>query len=162
VPSVYLESTIPSYLAASPSRDLIVAARQQITREWWATASDRFELFVSEAVLREIWAGAPEAAERRLRLVEGLPVLMVNDDVRSLAHSYQTHLGLTERRGADAPHIAVAGYYELEYPVTWNCAHIANGHVIRRLTEFNYSLGRFTPILLTPDELLAADEGEVE
>ncbi len=34
-PTVYLESTVISYVAARPSRDLIIAAHQQITHEWW-------------------------------------------------------------------------------------------------------------------------------
>lgn len=34
---VYIETTVVSYLTARPSRDLIVAAHQQITHDWWDT-----------------------------------------------------------------------------------------------------------------------------
>lgn len=114
-------------------RDLIVAARQQITRDWWSTGANRFELFVPEAVLQEIRAGDAEAAGRRPRVIEGLPILIVDDNVRSLAHIYRDRLKLPERAEADALHIALAVYYEVDYLVTWNCAPIANGQVIRRL-----------------------------
>ena len=154
MPTVYVETTIPSYLTAAPSRDLIVAGRQQITREWWATARDRFELFVSEAVLQEIRAGDPDMAARRMQIVDGLPVLDVTSQVDSLVEVYQERLGLPDRARPDIAHIAVSVVYELDYLLTWNCTHIANGHVIRRLMEVNHMLGRFTPLLLTPDQLL--------
>jgi hypothetical protein len=154
VPTVYVETTIPSYLTAAPSRDLVVAAQQQITREWWATAKDRFELFVSEAVLQEIRAGDPDMTARRMQIVDGLPVLDVTSQVDSLVEVYQERLGLPDRARPDIVHIAISVAYELDYLLTWNCAHIANGHVIRRLMEVNHVLGRFTPLLLTPDQLL--------
>ena len=153
--SVYIETTIPSYLAARPSRDLIVAARQQTTHDWWQTAPERFDLSVSEAVLQEIRAGDPETAARRIEFVRGLPVLDINDEVDLLVELYEKRLGLPSRAKTDIVHIAVSVFYELDYLATWNCAHIANGHVIRRLMAVNNELGRFTPILLTPDELLA-------
>jgi hypothetical protein len=88
MPTVYLETTIPSYLAAQPSRDLIVAAHQQITHEWWREARQRFEVYISEAVIAEIRAGDPDAAARRLAVVAGLPILALNEDVRGLVHAY--------------------------------------------------------------------------
>jgi hypothetical protein len=154
VPTVYVETTIPSYLTAAPSRDLVVAAQQQITHDWWATAKERFELFLSEAVLQEIRAGDPKMAARRMQIVDGLSVLDVTSEVDSLVEIYQERLGLPDRARPDIAHIAVSVVYELDYLLTWNCAHIANGHVIRRLMEVNHMLGRFTPLLLTPDQLL--------
>lgn len=151
--SVYVETTIPSYLTATPSRDLIVAAHQQITRDWWATAAERFELFVSEVVLEEIRAGDPEFAARRIEVVQRLPVLTLNDDIRDLIGVYRGNLGLPDRARADLAHIAFAVAYEVDYLATWNCAHMANGRVIRRLMEINHGLRRFTPLMLTPDEL---------
>ena len=153
MPSVYLETTIPSYLAAHPSRDLIVAAHQQITHEWWLDAHDRFDLYISEAVLHEIRSGDPDAAARRLAIVNGLPVLQLNDDVRTLVHEYDRRLGLTGRARADLPHFAYAVAYEMDYLVTWNCRHIANGEVIRRLLAANAESQRPTPPLLTPEEI---------
>lgn len=52
-PSVYVETTIISYLAARPSRDLIMAARQQLTHEWWDRRRPAFYVYVSELVIAE-------------------------------------------------------------------------------------------------------------
>ncbi len=160
--SVYVETTIPSYLTAVPSRDLVTAGRQQVTHDWWQTAKERFELFISEAVLQEIRAGDAEAATKRMKLVEGMTVLDVTQEVDSLAEIYQQRFNLPQRARTDVVHIAVAVVYELDYVVTWNCKHIANGQIFRRLIEVNRSLGRFTPLLYTPAELveIPLEEGE--
>jgi hypothetical protein len=160
MPTVYLETTIPSYLAAQPSRDLIIAAHQQITHEWWHNARDRFELYVSEAVLGEIRAGDPEAAARRLEILRGLPVLAMNDDVRTLVHEYDRRLGLVGGARADLPHFAFAVAYEVDYLLTWNCSHIANGEIIRRLIHANAALNRWTPLVVTPEEILESPQEE--
>jgi predicted nucleic acid-binding protein len=154
MPSVYLETTIVSYLAAKPSRDLIIAAHQQITHDWWQSAHARFDLYVSEAVLDEITAGDPDAAARRAMLIENVPVLQFSDDVAQLISEYDGRLGLVGRARADLAHLAFAVAYGLEYLVTWNCHHLANGEMIRRLRDANDELGRRSPIILTPEELL--------
>lgn len=151
--TVYVETTIPSYLAARPSRDLITAAHQQITHDWWETAADRFRLYVSEAVLEEIRAGDPDYVVRRLRVVAGLSVLAFSGDVEWLIRIYDRQLGLQGSARADLPHFAYAVAYNIDYLVTWNCAHIANGQVIRRLTRVNADIGRPTPVIVTPEEL---------
>jgi len=161
MPSVYLETTIPSYLAARPSRDLVMAAHQQITHDWWLTARDRFDLYISDAVLNEIRGGDPKAAVRRMAIVEGLPVLQLSDDVRTLVHEYDRRLGLVGRARADLPHVAFAVAYRMDYLVTWNCRHLANGEVIRRLLGANAELRRATPLVVTPEEVLSTpDEDE--
>ncbi len=164
MPSVYVETTIPSYLTAAPSRDLVVAGHQQVTHTWWRTARQRFDLFISEAVLREVRAGDREYAARRLEVLAAIPVLPLNQEIRSLADQYQAELRLPKKAAADALHIALAVFYEMDYLVTWNCAHIANGYVLRALMNLNQSLGRYTPLLLTPDELLSEDDaiGDIE
>lgn len=162
--SVYIETTIPCYLTAAPSRDVVVAGHQQVTHAWWQTAKDRFDLFVSEVVLREVRAGNPEFAARRLDVLAAIPILPLNQEIRELADWYRTELRLPEKAAVDALHIALAVFYEMDYLVTWNCAHIANGHVLRSLIELNSGLGRYTPLLLTPQELLSEDDvaGEIE
>ena len=162
MPTVYLETTIPSYLAAGPNRDLILAAHQQITHEWWRNAGDRFDLYISEAVLAAIRAGDPDAAARRLAIVDRLSILAVYEDVRTLVHAYDQRLKLGEHARADLPHLAFAVAYAMDYLVTSHCAHLANGEVISRLREVNMGLQRATPIIVTPEELLESlDEEEV-
>jgi len=151
--SVYLETTIPSYLASRLSRDLVIAAHQQITLDWWRTARDSFRLYISEAVMDEIRDGDPEIAARRLELVQDLPVLELGDDVQELVEIYLHSLGLSDRSQVDLVHIAFAVAYDLDYLVTWNCKHIANGSVIRRLGEINRRIKKPTPVIVTPEEL---------
>lgn len=155
--TVYLETTIVSYLIAYPGRDLIVSAHQQITREWWDIARSRFKLFISEAVLAEISAGDPKAAARRHKAVQRLPVLELNEDVRELVRHYERNLGLPRRARADLVHIGFTVSYEIDYLLTWNCSHIANGEIIRRLFQLNQAIKRVTPVILTPEELLGPD-----
>src|SRR3972149_4503521 len=150
MPSVYLETTIASYLAAQPSRDLIMAAHQQITHQWWLNARDRFDLYISDAVLNEIRGGDPDAAARRLAIVNGLPAPQTNDDVRKPGHENDRPLGLVGRARADLPDFAFAVAYQMDYLVTWNCRHIANGEVIRRLLDANAALHRPTPPVGAP------------
>ena len=158
--TLYLESTIPSYLAARPSRDLIVAGHQQITHEWWQEVRSDFDIHISQFVLDEISAGDPDAAARRLALVEGLPLLDITDEVGTLAHEYQNRLALPPAARLDVLHLACTVVHQLDYLLTWNCAHLANGRVIRRLQTINAELGRRTPIIVTPEELLEAPRGE--
>lgn len=152
--TVYIETTIPSYLAARPSRDLVTAAHQQITHEWWDNERARFDLFVSEAVLDEIRAGNPTYAAQRVMIVAGIRVLRFSSNVEELALEYERRLGLTGSAISDLPHFAYAVAYNMDYLVTRNCRHIANGEVIKRLLEANEVLGRPTPIIVTPEELL--------
>ncbi len=158
--TVYLESTILSYLAARPSRDLIVASHQQITHEWWQESRQHFDLYVSQAVLDEVRVGDPDAARRRLELAADCPVLAVTEEVGALAQVYSDNLGLPARVWLDVVHLACACVYEVEYLLTWNCAHLANGVVIQRLQALNLGLGRTTPIIVTPEELLPFPGGD--
>jgi hypothetical protein len=158
-PALYLESTIISYLAAYPSRDLIVAAHQQITHEWWGRARSKFSNYVSQAVLDEISIGDPDAASRRLALVAGLPILPLTEEVEVLAEEYLHKLGLPRGAQLDVVHLACAVFHEVDYLLTWNCSHLANGLVIKRLQRTNAVLGRATPIIATPEELLTSPGG---
>ena len=162
MPTVYLETTIPSYLAARPSRDIIIAAHQQITRDWWRDACERFDVYISEAVLAEICLGDPDVVAHRLAIVEKLPIVEINNEVQDLVSIYAQRLGLTGRAQIDLPHIALAVAYAMDYLVTWNCAHIANGAVIRRLGAINSELHLHMPVIVTPEELLQPPGGEYE
>lgn len=162
MPTVYLETTIPSYLAARSSRDIIIAAHQQITRDWWRDARKHFDVYISDAVLAEICLGDPDVVARRLAIVEKLPVVEIDNEVQDLVSIYAQRLGLTGRAQIDLPHIALAVAYSMDYLVTWNCAHIANGEIIRRLGAINSELHLHMPVIVTPEELLQPSGGEYE
>ena len=123
---------------------------------------DRFDLHISEAVLDEIRRGDADAVARRLEIIADLPVLAFSEDVASLIRVYGQRLGLMGSATADLPHFAYAVAYKMDYMVTWNCAHIANGDVIRRLVAVNTEIGRPTPVIVTPEGLLTTYRGDVE
>jgi hypothetical protein len=105
-PSIYIESTIPSYLTAWSSPDLIMAARQQLTREWWQIAPDYFRLLISQTVLDEVISGDPEAAQRRLASTRNLEVLPLVPEILPLSRDYISLLSLPPKAYNDAVHLA--------------------------------------------------------
>ena len=123
---LYLETTIPSYLTAWPSRDLVRAAHQQITRDWWDKRRTRFEIYISQVVLRECQAGDVTAAAERLRALQDLPLLEQTEAATRLAQSLLSEVPLSERAAVDALHVAIAAVHGMDYLLTWNCTHIAN------------------------------------
>jgi len=154
---VYIETTIPSYVTARFSRDIVIAARQQISREWWETERFRYDLYISEIVIAECQMGDPEAAKRRLDLISGIKILKLIDDINMLAGEYIKLLDIPEKASLDAYHLAFAVISEMDYLLTWNCSHMAQGEIISKLRSFNRKNGLFEPILLTPDELMGRD-----
>lgn len=155
--AVYLETSITSYLVALPGRDLIVAAHQQITHEWWRRRRPHFEVFVSQLVLDEASAGDSEAAQRRLTLLAGLPLLEINAAAADLARHLVQGVPLPSRAGADALHIAVAAVHGMDFLLTWNCAHIANAELRPAVERICRSQGFLAPIMCTPDELMGGE-----
>src|ERR1700686_1485615 len=104
-PRADLETTIPSYLTAWLSRDLVMAAHQQTTREWWETRRQDFEMFVSQFVIDEVGLGDPDAAKRRLEMLADMPLLDVREEVYALADALMNRVPLPPKAAADALHI---------------------------------------------------------
>jgi predicted nucleic acid-binding protein len=153
-PTVYIETSVISYLTAQVSRDLIVAAHQQVTAEWWEQALPKFEPFISPVVLEEIGRGDPDAAKRRRKAVAAFKVLEVAPQVRDLAEYYFAVIDLPEKARADAYHLALAVWHGVDYLVTWNCTHIAGGKVKLMVERTNAGSGVRSPIICTPEELM--------
>ncbi|MGE3673604.1 MAG: type II toxin-antitoxin system VapC family toxin [Polyangiaceae bacterium] len=149
---VYLETTIVSYLTALPTRDLVRAAHQQITTEWWQ-GRDRFDLFVSEAVLQEAAAGDPDASARRLIALQGIRVLAATAEVANLAHRLVAGGAVPAKAAVDAVHIAVAATNGMDFLLTWNCTHIANAATRGRIEQACRAAGVAPPVICTPEEL---------
>ena len=161
-PTVYLETSVLSYLTARPARDIVTAAHQQLTRQWWDARRTQFEICVSEVVLREAELGDPEAARDRLALAADLPRLALTDDARALQGLLLASAGLPARAALDALHVAVAAVHQIEYLVTWNVRHIANAETRRRVEAVCRGAGFRPSVLCTPEELLGDvdDSGE--
>jgi predicted nucleic acid-binding protein len=159
--SVYLETSILGYLTGRPSRDLLASARQQITELWWHDHRTRFELFVSSVVETEASKGDPEAAERRLSTLLGIPQLAVNTEVERLADQLVRAGALPEVATEDALHVAIAAVHRIDYLLTWNCRHIDNAEAKPAIRAVCAVLGYPCPEICTPEELMggASDEG---
>lgn len=157
-PTVYIETSIVSYLAAYPSRDLITAAHQQITHTWWQKRRPEFLIFASQVVLDEAAAGDPQMASRRMEILKDVPLLEVTPEVAELAATLITRLPLPQRAGADAVHIAVAAYHDVSFLLTWNCTHIANASLRPRIEKICREQGYSAPVLCTPEELAGGIE----
>ena len=153
-PRTYLESSVISYLAARPSRDIVATAHQQLTRVWWERKRENFDLYVSAEVLNEIRRGDPSASRLRLSFVESLPVLEADDETRSLAAQILRTSALPSKAFADAMHIAIATVNGMDFLLTWNCTHIANGIVQRAIGRLSREMGYEPPIVVTPEELM--------
>lgn len=153
-PKVYLETTIPSYLTAWPSRDLVTAAHQQITRDWWEARHHDFDLFVSGIVIEEASAGDENAAARRLEIVDDVPLLELTDEVVSLAEQLIERGAIPKEKGEDAIHVAVAVVHGMDYLLTWNLSHIAKAEARNRIEHICRTIGYEPPIICTPEELL--------
>jgi len=154
---LYLETTIPSYLVGRPSRDLLVAAHQAMTRAWWETRRTEFDLYVSELVVQEVRAGDASLSARCLELLAGVPILPISDQVLQLAEALVTDGPIPQKASGDAAHIAIATVYGCEYLLTWNCRHIANAELRRAI---RYVVERYeyeVPGLCTPEELMGEE-----
>ena len=151
---IYLETTIASYLTARPSRGLIVAAHQQITQEWWETRQQKFDIFISELVVREAGAGDKVAARKRIEALDNIPLLGLNEEVLHLAHELVQGGPVPESAKEDALHIALATVHGMDYILTWNCRHIANAEMRTGVTSICISQGYETPVICTPEELM--------
>ena len=153
-PTVYIETSVISYLTARPSRDLIVAAHQQLTVDWWDSVRPRVDCYISPFVIQEASRGDKNAAQRRMDAIASISILELNDEIRELAATYFSAINIPEKAKVDASHLAVAVWHGMDYLLSWNCTHIASGRVRRILGEVNDRLGILTPVICTPEELM--------
>lgn len=153
--SVYLETSVISYLVARPNqRDVVVAAHQQITREWWANRRHEFTLFASAVVIEEALRGDPEYAKARMGIIEQLHLADVTRAARALAAQLLLEAALPPKANADALHISIAAVNGIDNLLTWNCTHLANASILPRVNEICRAAGFEPPYVSTPEELM--------
>ena len=153
-PTVYIETSIFGYLAMRGSSLLQVAANQQMTRDWWDNYRGRYEVFVSRFVVNECSAGDPVAAKERLVFLAGIPLLQVSDAVNKLSKALLDGVPLPEKASVNALHISIAATNSIEYLLTWNCTHIANPALRKRIERVCLEEGYDPPVVCTPLELM--------
>jgi PIN domain len=152
--TVYIESSILGYLTARSTKNLILAANMEITKDWWESRRNNFILYTSEAVLEEIAQGDAAIATQRLKILNGFPLLTLNQNVQDLATQFLTRSNLPLKAKIDAIHIAAATVHGMDYLLTWNCKHIANAQIQGKLAEISLDFGHVLPVLCTPNELM--------
>uniref|UniRef100_Q3AQU4 PIN domain-containing protein n=1 Tax=Chlorobium chlorochromatii (strain CaD3) TaxID=340177 RepID=Q3AQU4_CHLCH len=155
--TVFIETTIPSYYVARRPRDIIQAARQELTIEWWDKHSSRYELLSSQIVIDELARGEEIMAAKRIELLANIPLLLINEPVIKIAEELLRDRVVPQKAADDAFHIACAGVHQVDFLLTWNCTHIANPHNRHRIERCFAKHGIIIPIICTPQEFIGDD-----
>ena len=159
--SLYIETSIPSYLTGKPNRDVRVAAWQQITRQWWDQEKDKYELYISELVIREASSGNKDAAQRRLDSLRSITELVIDPESESLATKLIVDGGFPAVAEIDALHVAIAAVQGIDLFLTWNCRHINNADTKPIVRAICLQAGYTCPEICTPQELLREDTNDI-
>jgi len=154
-PTVYIETTIPSYYC---DQRLEIAADIARTREWWDRERGGYECFISPVVLDELSEGDYPNKNACLSLVQGISILSVTAEVLRVAEVYQARKLMPRLPVRDVLHVALASCYRMAYLLTWNCRHIANVNKMRHLQALNGEFGLSVPLLVTPALLRPPEE----
>jgi predicted nucleic acid-binding protein len=153
-PKVYLETTIPSLLTAWPSRDVSIAGQQQTTRDWWNERRQRYELFVSVLVMKEVERGDAKAASERIARLQECLVLPYPKEAEDLTRALLSSRLIPAKAETDAAHVATAAVHGMDFLLTWNCRHIANAAIVEKLRDICDREGFPAPVICTPHELM--------
>lgn len=159
-PKLYLETSIISYLTSRPSRDVVINANQQLAMEWWESR-DTFDLFVSQMVIDEVSKGNAAFAQKRLDLIQNIPLIDFNKEAAELAKEILRQNILPQKATLDVFHIAATAVHKMDFLLTLNCKHIANAFIFRRIEKICSNFGYELPIVCTPQEILEK-ENEID
>lgn len=151
---LYLETTVVSYFTARPSRDLLVAGHQEVTRELWPSLTTVFDTYVSALVYEEAARGDAEQASRRLAAIKFFRMLDIDEHTRMLAEKIVAGKGIPLEYPEDALHIAVAAINGIAVVVTWNFAHLSNPFTRMMVRQIVENEGYVCPEICSPEELL--------
>lgn len=159
--TLYIETSIVSYLRQRPSSQVVMAARQLLTHQWWDVERGNYELVTSQYVLDEASYGDPVLAAERRQSLDGVPLLPLDVEIGTIANEIMSRAILPAKAALDALHIAMVAHHRIEYLLTWNCRHIANAKILPRIHDLLTDLGIPIPIVCTPEEMVD-DESEAE
>ena len=152
--SLYLETTIPSYLAARTSSNLVIAGRQAVTHDFWEDERHKYDLYISDYVIEECEKGDSVVAKKRLELLNGIDILRTTTQIKPLADVYMCILPISQKSRIDALHLAICSVYGIDVLLTWNCTHLGNDDTMRIAQKHNDAHGFSTPRIITPDFLV--------
>ena len=155
--TVYLETSIISYLRQKPGTHVVLAARQLLTHQWWNDERSNYQLVASQLVIDEASAGNPSLAAERLQLLAGIPLLQLDPVIADIADEIMSRAILPEKARTDALHIATVAHHRIQYLLTWNCRHIANARILPRIHDVLNDLLIPIPVICTPEEMVGND-----
>ncbi len=155
--TIYIETSVISYLTSKPSRDIIISAYQQITKDWWEMEMRHYTCYVSDFVIDEISRGDENAAKVRIESISFLDKIALNQTVLDLVRVYEQGLSIPDKAKMDIFHLAIAAGNGIDYILSWNFKHIANAAIKEKLFQINSQLGLRTPMICTPEELIGGD-----
>lgn len=153
-PTLYLETTIPSYLTAWPSKVPLRAAHQAITKAWWEKRRHDFVLFSSRLVIEEASVGDAIAAAERTRLISTVVLLEITPEAEHLAKLLTGPGLLPGKASRDAVHVATAAVNGIHFLLTWNCRHLANEEILENVERICRQHGHACPVVCTPETLM--------
>jgi predicted nucleic acid-binding protein len=154
---VYIETSIVSYLISKSNRDIVISAKQELTKEWWNEYSGLYKMFVSDLVINEISQGDPLYSKQRLKIVNKIPILETTEQAINIAKVITDKKILPVKATDDILHIAIAITHGIDYLLTWNCKHIANAHIIKSIESIAKQFNKQIPVLCTPLEILGGN-----
>ncbi len=152
--TVYIETSILGFLTARSTTNLILAANTKVTQDWWNTRRSSFTLYASELVEDEAARGDKAIANQRLDLLKSIMYLDLTEEAVELAREFLQQSNLPPKAANDSLHIALATVYGLDYLLTWNCKHMANAQIQKKLSQISFELGYEVPVICTPYELI--------
>jgi predicted nucleic acid-binding protein len=158
--TVYIETSIVSYLRQKPSSQVVAAARQILTHRWWNDHRLNYELVVSQYVIDEASAGDVLLAAERLESLDGIPLLPISPEVPQIAQRIMRLGVLPQKAQVDALHISLAAHHRIQYLLTWNCKHIANARILPGIHDILTDMGIPIPIICTAEEMLGDENDE--
>lgn len=148
--SIYLDSTIPSYLFDERES---IKTYIEVTRKWWEEERENFELYISEESIIELSSGDYPNKQKLMGYVSEIQVLLPDARIFEIAQVYLDNYLMPRSLTGDAIHLAYASYYKIDFLLTWNCNHLANANKKQHIRIINARLNLLTPEITTPLEL---------
>lgn len=139
IPKLYFDTSIFNFAFAEDA-----PKERQITLKLFEEIRTfRFEVYISEVVLKEINEAPVSKAKQLISLINEFefPELKINQEVNSLANEYIKQKVIPVRYLDDALHIAIASINNLDALISWNFAHIVKLKTKRQVTGINVVMG---------------------
>ncbi len=154
--TVYIETSVISYMISAPSGNIRISGHQIATHELWRELP-RYQVFVSDTVVEEASCGDKEKARKRLELMHDFEVLEIDIKVQALANELVKAKTIPSKYPEDALHIAVAAVNGIDFILTWNFKHINNPFMMREISDVVTQAKYIMPVICSPEELLGGD-----